>query len=540
MGTNAGQTNLLGTITVGGSGAAKLGWSANNEVADTADVTLAVNGSQLDLGGFSDTINDLNLVTGTSVQTGAGGALKVAHLFINGVQQPNVAYISGDGYVLGSGYIDVGGSGPPVIAAPPATPVNPVPAIASTTTNPAFFNKFDWDDCALATSYKVYLWLASGPDLIPGTDPPTATVSLSEYNLPTALVSLTNYKWQVVAHNSVGDTASAVWTFTTMDRRDISGEIDIDAVVGTGNTARVVATATTGWWTGGYTVPINLNGNTFQIASGGGNAMNARGPIFGNGVVQVYAGGVGVLYITGSAGNTYTGTTLLNLGPVSLGKSAGNALCGTITVQGTPSGNFPTMGNVIWTASDQISDTSDVIVTTSGAWLNLAGFTDTIGSLTLAAGTSVETGSGGVLTMSALTVNGTVMAPGVYTSSSAFVTGTGSLVVGVTGPTFATWAHTYAGDGTPGDDYNHDGVQNGVAYFMGANGLATNPGPVAGKVTWPHVNPVASFAVQVSDNLTVWTAANPADVDTTTDPAKVTYTLPTGAAKKFCRLVVTP
>ena len=30
--------------------------------------------------------------------------------------------------------------------------------------------------------------------------------------------------------------------------------------------------------------------------------------------------------------------------------------------------------------------------------------------------------------------------------------------------------------GRPVRDYNHDGVQNGIAYFMGKNGLATNPG----------------------------------------------------------------
>ena len=47
---------------------------------------------------------------------------------------------------------------------------------------------------------------------------------------------------------------------------------------------------------------------------------------------------------------------------------------------------------------------------------------------------------------------------------------------------------------------------NGVEYFMDApDGFTENPGVVNGKVTWSRVNPVASFKVQVSDNLTGWT-----------------------------------
>ena len=105
---------------------------------------------------------------------------------------------------------------------------------------------------------------------------------------------------------------------------------------------------------------------------------------------------------------------------------------------------------------------------------------------------------------------------------------------------YQTWANAHAGGGTPSEDSNHDGVSNGIAYFMGATGLATNPGVVNGKVNWPCANLAIPFAVEVSSDLSTWTAANPADIDTTSTPGHVIYTLPTGAAKKFCRLVVTP
>jgi len=106
------------------------------------------------------------------------------------------------------------------------------------------------------------------------------------------------------------------------------------------------------------------------------------------------------------------------------------------------------------------------------------------------------------------------------------------------GSAYEIWASTHAGGQTAEKDYNHDGVSNGIAYFMGMDGLATNPGVVNGKVTWPHVGAVTSFEVQVSDNLQDWSAAT-TGVDTS-DPTKVVYTLPTGAAKKFCRLLVIP
>jgi hypothetical protein len=72
---------------------------------------------------------------------------------------------------------------------------------------------------------------------------------------------------------------------------------------------------------------------------------------------------------------------------------------------------------------------------------------------------------------------------------------------------------------------------------MGKNGLAGHPGVVAGKVTWRHVGVVASFMVQISDNLTAWPDIVPPDpsIDTSIT-GQVSYTLPTGAAKKILSL----
>jgi hypothetical protein len=54
------------------------------------------------------------------------------------------------------------------------------------------------------------------------------------------------------------------------------------------------------------------------------------------------------------------------------------------------------------------------------------------------------------------------------------------------------------------------------------------------------VNDVASYEVQVSDNLSDWAPAT-SGVEVTSSPLQVIYTLlPLADLKKFCRLVVVP
>jgi adhesin/invasin len=197
------------------------------------------------------------------------------------------------------------------------------------------------------------------------------------------------------------------------------GGVSINDIVGLGNIGNIVGETRTYWDSKGFVVPLILNDNTLIIDSGNGNSMNAQGPISGNGTVTIDGGGSDTVLISGSTGNTYTGTTQVAQGPVGLAKNNGNALCGAITVTGS---------TVVWGASNQISDTSSVTLDATSV-LDLAGFSDTIGNLTMATGSTVATGTSGVLTANTLMVNGTPVTAGTYTSSSSFVTGTGSLVV---------------------------------------------------------------------------------------------------------------
>ncbi|WP_035612889.1 hypothetical protein [Haloferula sp. BvORR071] len=110
------------------------------------------------------------------------------------------------------------------------------------------------------------------------------------------------------------------------------------------------------------------------------------------------------------------------------------------------------------------------------------------------------------------------------------------------GTTYATWAATNAGGQAHNLDFDNDGVDNGIEFFMGQNGstFTANPPMIGGSVTWPRASDrtVSSFGVEVSTDLVSWGPATPANVVIT--PTSVTYTPPTGQARHFLRLRVTP
>jgi len=102
---------------------------------------------------------------------------------------------------------------------------------------------------------------------------------------------------------------------------------------------------------------------------------------------------------------------------------------------------------------------------------------------------------------------------------------------------YASWATQHAGGQTAEKDYNNDGVQNGIAYFMGATGVATLPGIVNGQIAWPHDATATgiTWKVLTSQDLQSWTDVTGTAVDA---GGFVTYTLPKATPKLFVRLEV--
>lgn len=121
------------------------------------------------------------------------------------------------------------------------------------------------------------------------------------------------------------------------------------------------------------------------------------------------------------------------------------------------------------------------------------------------------------------------IAPDVPFSTTAFTLSTGT--------TYASWATTNAGGGIAKDDFDGDGVSNGVEYFFGATGstFTANPQPIGGIISYPHpaATPGAVGTIKTSPDLVTWTP-----VTSTESGGYLNYTLPTGAGKLFVRLEV--
>ncbi|MCX6926815.1 MAG: hypothetical protein NT154_26965 [Verrucomicrobia bacterium] len=442
-----GQNALLGDITVGGPAAGQaafLVWTtAGNQISDSANVHVTANGSYLDLNGYPETFNTLTLPAGTKVKTGLGTN---NFLRVNTLTLGSTAYTTGafgadtpGGYVTGSGYILVGGTPPPVVTLPPEAPSSPVPADGATAVEP-LYPTLSWADSLRATTYDLYFWLAS--DTKPAT-PTAAALTAAQYKQANILSDYASYKWQVVARNTAGPTNGPVWTFTTTSRTNISNDttpwepanpaagVNIDYQVGLSNAGRLVGPTLTHWNSQGFNVPLNLNGNTLVVDSGGGNTpFHANGAISGTGAVTFDTVWNAPINIQGSNANTYVGPTLVRRGYVSLEKPDGqDALLGTITAGGTEA------ARLVWTANNQINDAADVILVqengfANGSSLDLFGVTDKFHSLTMVTGTYVDTTLGGVLTVSSLIVDGVSQPAGTYDAgNSSFVLGSGSVVV---------------------------------------------------------------------------------------------------------------
>jgi hypothetical protein len=107
---------------------------------------------------------------------------------------------------------------------------------------------------------------------------------------------------------------------------------------------------------------------------------------------------------------------------------------------------------------------------------------------------------------------------------------------------FAAWAELNAGGGTFDEDFDGDGVKNGIEYFFGETGssFTANPAPVNGVISWPRDPDTTgvSFKVWTSETLAAdsWLDVT-VDADLS-DTNFVKYTLPTGSTKLFVRFEV--
>jgi fibronectin-binding autotransporter adhesin len=276
--------------------------------------------------------------------------------------------------------------------------------------------------------------------------------------------------------------------------------IGIPTAAGLGNTATQVVTYT---GTDTHTGLTTINNGTLLLGTGGslgGSLVTVEGPA-----------------VLGGSG-TVNAPVMVN-GTI----SPGNGI-GTLTVVGNTE-----LANIL--RIDVDGATADKLVVTGNL---TAG-----GEVTL-----TETGAGFtapsyVIAQCTGVLAGDFLAPAGYT-----VTLVGQQVIITKTSGYETWATANAGGQSADQDFDRDGVPNGVEYFMGQMGstFTANPGLADGKIIWPRdPSAVATFKVQISETLAAgdWIDIGPTDPNLDlTIPTQVSYTLPTNSLRKFCRLQV--
>lgn len=404
----------------------------------------------------------------------------------------------------------------------------------------------------------------------------TASVALAEVTLTDVVVSLTsNDTTEATVPASVtipAGQSSAPFVVTPVQDTDLDGDksVRIDATATDYTAGRTFVTVTDDEVPPTPTLTAGAIAFTgFNVDGGDDLAFVALVPIPAGEVIfftdnewnglEIGNGGKfvdsneGSITWTAPVGGVAAGTvvTLNNLSLVTRTASAGTlASAGSFNMGGTSETVYAYQGTsataatgflaviASWagdsTANTGLSTNQIVILTTdvdiaayTGLRNNKPSFAGYLESLVDPANWITEDGTGDQ------SINTT--APDVPFDTTAFVLGTPP-------SGYSTWAGLHAGGGAPNDDYDQDGVRNGVEYFMGivTPGFTATPGieEVAGvkTITWAH-SPAATDAsakVFTSEDLVTWAEATATDAND-----KVVFQVPTTTTRLFVRLAVT-
>jgi fibronectin-binding autotransporter adhesin len=282
--------------------------------------------------------------------------------------------------------------------------------------------------------------------------------------------------------------------------------------------------------------------------------------------ISVQKSGDGTSILGGT--NTYSGTTTVNSGTLRIDGNQSGAT-GAVQVNGGTLGGTATIGGAVTVASGgKIAPGTDGTIESLDVTANTA-IAGTLACDVSAAATDQLVVTGDLtLTSSTLAINElTPGTPGSYVIATYTGTRTGTLggtlpsgysvnyddinmevelVIAASG--YNTWAGTNAGSQTADLDFDNDGVDNGVEYFMGetGSGFTTSPTSFASKkATWTNGGNIpfgdygTQYVIQTSTNLATWTNVLSSDPNLNNIAGSVSFTL-TGSGKEFVRLSVTP
>jgi autotransporter-associated beta strand protein len=319
---------------------------------------------------------------------------------------------------------------------------------------------------------------------------------------------------------------------------------------------------------GGTSGGVSQNSQNIIVEPGATLAVNRSNTLTqGNSALKVA--------ITGDGGFSQVGTgvTVLTLP---------NTYIGPTTV---------TAGTLAWGANDVIADDSSILL--ASATLDAATFTDTLGALNVTGSATIHLGTGAALSFAnsspADWSGGTLHLTGEFVSGASLRFGTGSngltpsqlaaitrtgfssfsldsqgYLIGTPLTGYPAWKLVNAPTGTPADDFDNDGVPNGIEYLLGGTAathdLAKLPTATTagGNMVFTFVRDQASIdssttvAIQVGENLVDWPDIHPVPgtaVSNTpgltvqknvpaTGQDTITLVVPLSATPKFARLQV--
>jgi fibronectin-binding autotransporter adhesin len=306
----------------------------------------------------------------------------------------------------------------------------------------------------------------------------------------------------------------------------------------------------------------NATGGNFSGSIEGASTTLNSGTLGSSGVIAVTKVGTGTQTLSGA--NTFTGLTTISAGTLALG--ANNVLANTTGIS---------IGNATLDAST-FTDTVGTLDLTSTARINLG-----TGAALAFANSSAIDWTGGTLTITGTFVSGSslrfgttssgltptqlarITAPGVPAFA---LDANGYLIPGLTAD-YTSWKATNAPTGAPSDDFDGDGVANGIEYVLGGTASTRDFGKLPGLSTadgnlaftfirdQASIDGTTAIIIELGVNLTDWPQSfQVPDTATTNNPGltvvknspsagqdTVTLILPLNpGGKTFARLKVMP
>ena len=371
---SAGVDAILGDLVIGdGVGTDTVRTFASNLIDNTSDVTLN-EGAVLDLQTFIEAVNSATM-TGATVDGTGNSFNPISFLTVN--NSAIQSSISKTFFVNNNNITVANGTA--------ATDLLISGAVAGS----AGFTKLGAGLMSLTAA---------------GTFTGTATVSAG-------ILSLAN-------DDALGTTAGATTVSsgaTMMLQVGVNNLPEVLTLNGTGTSAQGAL-----YSLGVAMIQTNLvlgSATTINVATNGGSpgALTINGGISGTGNLTKI--GVGTLTFAGSPGNTYAGNTTVNEGVLELAKALAIS-SGTLTI-GDGVGLF--QSDIVRYSADNAINSSVPIVIAGTGLLDLNGFNDTVGAITIFGGGRIKTGTG------TMTINDNLRASGGLVGGTAIIEGNLSL-----------------------------------------------------------------------------------------------------------------